>query len=117
MKIRDWFILDLNSRGLWPDQSEAVMAKAENDSLLMVMKGRWNDDTSDYPSQLLRTVGVSIDDITVAWIDANCPKHWARPMFLLSGTMDGDMARAAAYMSGDPEGKGNNETKDSDNSY
>lgn len=82
MTIKEKMTEMLESNGLWPDESRAVLELAINNQLVNSMAERWNDDISGYPKQLLSVVWDSIKKIAIEWIDQNKPAHFARPMLI-----------------------------------
>jgi len=79
--IRKYLEAKLFSNGLWEDQASAVVTAYENSSGGQAMKGRMDDDISGYPSSMMIFLWIMVEAKAVEWIDANCPKHWARSMF------------------------------------
>lgn len=78
MTIREKLETELVNHGLWPKEAEAVMNELETDEALKPMQGRWSEDTTGYPPQLLAIVLMSAKQKAVEWIDRNKPKHFAR---------------------------------------
>ena len=68
--------------GLWPHGATAVLMAMKNDKANESMSDGWCDDATGYPPQLFAVLFLSASLHAIAWIDANKPKHWARPMFL-----------------------------------
>ena len=79
MTIEDTIKNKLIENGLFPDQANAVVYNLKK--LDICMDGRWSEDASGYPVQLLAVLWMSAKDEAVKWIDENKPRHWARPMF------------------------------------
>lgn len=72
----------LEKNGMFPNQSNAVLAKVQASEAGQTMKGRWNDDVSGYPDIMQGLVLLSANDCAVEYIDAEIPKAWFRPMFV-----------------------------------
>lgn len=66
--------------GLWPAEAEKVVA-AQKETLDDDMKRRWNDQIKGYPIQLLAVLFLGTKREALKYIDAEKPKHFARPMF------------------------------------
>ena len=109
MKLKDWCVFDLKSRGLWEQQATAVVQEAKDFPTLLSVD--WEKDTDDYTAEEMDLIKINLDFLAVTWIDKNMPKHWARLMFAKSGTSDGDLLQAMAFITGNFK----NETKDFDN--
>lgn len=81
MTIRDLLYGRLLGSGLFDSQAEAVlqMVYDEGDKEL---KTRWHDNYEDYNPIVIDVLWVSVCRNTLKFIDANCPKHWARNFFV-----------------------------------
>ncbi|MDB5260376.1 MAG: hypothetical protein JWN37_607 [Candidatus Nomurabacteria bacterium] len=82
MKIKDKMAKALFDRGLFEEQAEAVLKQYVESDLGKEMANRMEDDESDYPPTMMTIVGMGVKQTALEWIDANCPKHWARPLFM-----------------------------------
>lgn len=78
--IRTWLIRYLTESGLWPDEAQAVVSSIEQDTT-QTIREIMNKDASGYPSQVWAACILVVDSVAVKWIDANKPRHFARPMF------------------------------------
>lgn len=80
MTIREKMSRMLVDRGMWPRDAETIIDQyvAENNG---VDNRVMSEDETSYPLQMLDVIFMGLKMTTVAWIDANCPKHWARPLF------------------------------------
>ena len=76
MTIRQFLEEQLVANGLWPNEATEVMdlVVAGNEP----MQGRWNEDKTAYPSQLLTVLFLSAKAVAIKWIDENKPQHFAR---------------------------------------
>lgn len=86
MTIKKRILQHLESNGLFDDQAQEVFAALEKSQGAVmqggpVSGGRWNDEETGYPPQLMAVLIVAADMEAVNWIDANLPKHWARGIF------------------------------------
>lgn len=81
MTIEQCLTQYLDDRGLWPNETKAVMAEFRASDPAKPMTGRWNDQVDEYPSDLRAILAVSLNHTAVEWIDKHAPKHWARVMF------------------------------------
>lgn len=82
MTIRQLFEKRLYECGMFDKDIAAVMesviAAKENEAV----QGRWDENPSGYPPQLLAALWFSVRKHTLAWIDANCPQAFYRAMFV-----------------------------------
>lgn len=81
MKFREKAVKTLYSQGLFEDQAKEIVEKYINSPAGELMKDRMDDDESGYPAQFFSVIWIGVKVVAVDWIDENCPKHWARPMF------------------------------------
>jgi hypothetical protein len=82
MKIKDRMIKELFARGLFKNQAEAVLKQYVESDLGEAMRDRMDDDESDYPDCVTSIVWLGVKLSAMEWIDATCPEHWARPLFM-----------------------------------
>lgn len=82
MSIEEYLRKKLDEHAMFKDQIDGIMAlvKADKESMAS-MTDRWNDDISGYDEMLLKMWWLTTCRYAVQWIDANKPKHWARPVF------------------------------------
>lgn len=71
----------LEDNGLWPEEAKKVIDRYQADPIGKPMEGRWNDEVEGYPPTVLAGVVVGLNRVAVEYIDAECPKHFARSMF------------------------------------
>ena len=64
----------LIERGMFEQQATEVMQRVKTDKASEAMKGRWNDDVSGYPEQLLHVAWYDVKQHALAWIDENAPQ-------------------------------------------
>lgn len=79
MSIKDYLTKELTKRGLWPEEAASVVEKVEQGNDAMV--GRWNDDTNEYPKELLAVLAIDAYDTARNWLTENKPRHFALTMF------------------------------------
>lgn len=81
MNFDNYFQNYLQERGFFADNAKTVMqtVKAAKENKSMV--GRWGDDMSGYPHQIVIGLSLSVRDYALIWIDENCPEAWYRPVF------------------------------------
>jgi hypothetical protein len=79
--FEQWARKELVANGMFESQADAVLSavKADSDNKAM---DRWTDDIEGYPSSMLAVVWLMVSTTALAWIDANMPRAWYRPMFL-----------------------------------
>jgi hypothetical protein len=68
-------------RGMFPDQAAAVISAVISDPGSAAMADRWNEDIAGYPVQMMAVIALNINRHALAWIDANLPHAFFRPMF------------------------------------
>jgi hypothetical protein len=78
MTIREKLVAQLVDHGLWPQEALDVIKIYEDSDAGVSMKGRWDEDISEYPVALLSTLFLILKGEAVKWIDANKPMHFAR---------------------------------------
>lgn len=84
MTIREFLTQHLTDNGLFDDEAAAVIelaARPQEQGGLPTMHHRLNDSLDGYPASFSAVLIMSIPRYALQWIDANKPKHWARPMF------------------------------------
>lgn len=81
MTIAETLKKRLEDNGLFPDQALGVLEAAKADPANASVAERWDHDTAGYPPPLLEVLWMSVRLSAAHWIDANCPQHWARPLF------------------------------------
>lgn len=67
----------LVGNGLFEREADAVMEALIAGSSPAI---RWQDDVSGYPPSVIAVLWISARRKAVEYIDANCPRHWARPL-------------------------------------
>ena len=81
MTFSEWSEKYLTDNGLWPAEAKAVDQGTKDSKAAEAMATRWNDDISGYPPTIIAVLQTNLDRQAVEYIDANCPQHFARPMF------------------------------------
>lgn len=71
----------LQEYGMWPDQAMEVLEMVKADEANKAMIGRWSDSVEGYPASLIAVLWLSVKDVALQYIDANCPTAWFRTMF------------------------------------
>lgn len=84
MTIRARFEEKLCRCGMFPDQAGVVLILTERE--LPDMTGRWDEDESGYPPELMAALWMGVEQQALVWIDANLPQAWYRPMFVAETT-------------------------------
>ena len=67
----------LRSHGLWPMEAVTIMDRVETRPDMASMSGRWQDDTAEYPVELMAALMLGVKDEAVKWLKANHPEHFA----------------------------------------
>lgn len=76
------FILDyLEQNGLFPEHAKAVLDTTKDNQHFAALNEVLGNSTDGYPIAMLAAAQVAANAAAVAWIDANMPRHFARPMF------------------------------------
>lgn len=83
MTVREWMNTYLEDRGLFPEESAAIMKAVMEDPDLSPMKGRWEDDVRSYQLHMIQAISWTVCDHALQWIDAVNPQHYARGLFVL----------------------------------
>jgi hypothetical protein len=81
MTIRELLVSELKSNGMFPDQAEAVMTRIIEQNDIPYLISRLDDDSSGYQPALLSGLWYTVKRHALAWINANCPEAWYKPMF------------------------------------
>lgn len=71
----------LFERGMFKDQAAQVVDAVKADPANEAMAGRWSEEVDAYPDVILKLAWMSTLVHALAWIDANVPAAWYRPMF------------------------------------
>lgn len=93
MTLTEKMTEQLTQHGIWPQQAVAVIEIAKAAKENEAMASRWNDDIGDYPEIMIRVMWLSVKRHALAYIDAECPQAWFRPMFC--DDPDAELARLA----------------------
>ncbi len=72
----------LMARGMWPMDADTVMALAKQDEALTDAGVKWDDVAEGYPPQFYNVLWYSVRELALAFIDANTPKAFYRPLFV-----------------------------------
>jgi hypothetical protein len=75
----------LIDRGMFPEQAAEVIAAVKADKANEEISIRFSDDEEGYPLQLMAAMWETTRQHALEWIDANLPRAWFRPLFLLDG--------------------------------
>lgn len=76
--IKTWLLEDMESRGLFPQESEEVFAAHIRDHH---MNASWEMDHELFSYQVKLTLRIAANHEVIVWMDANKPSHWAREHF------------------------------------
>ena len=79
MTIGDTLKKMMTENGLWPQDADVIISRlvAQEDALSEVL----GEDAQGYPPQVLAAVWETTRHEVLTWMDAEKPKHFARPMF------------------------------------
>lgn len=81
MTIENYMRGYLDDRAMFPADIEKIVQAVKSNPANEPMKDRWNHEVSDYPVVLLKVLMIAVDAEAIAFIDKNCPMHFARPLF------------------------------------
>lgn len=81
MTIREVLVKQLKDNGMFDNQANEVIDGYAAGPFGESMRGRWDEDTTGYPEQLLGVLWLGVRAEALAWIDENCPAAWFKPMF------------------------------------
>lgn len=92
MTWRTWMEKYLTDRGLWPKEAMLVAEIAASSNEVIggsidpdsneIVGGIFDRSQEGYPPAMSAIIAISLDREALEYIDANKPKHFARPMFL-----------------------------------
>jgi hypothetical protein len=82
LTLKEWAMKELTERGLSDSQAEAVIEQYAKGDAGKEMERRWDDCTDGYEEQTLHVLCACLTGEALYWIEDNCPKHWAKPMFM-----------------------------------
>jgi len=82
MKTRDWIAEQLASKGLWPKEAEKVIETMINGGNCPELVAIFGKDIGDYDEKFKVGAMLTAKAETLAWLDENEPKHFARPEFM-----------------------------------
>lgn len=76
MTLSDLMVKNLESYGLWPDEAAEIVAAESKQADLADIT--WDRDANEYPLPLQTVLLMRLMRVSVEWIDANKPAHFAR---------------------------------------
>ena len=83
MTIAGYLKSRLVNSGLFEDMADRVIEAVKADPVNESMEDRWDDEAEGYPEGIHALMALSACQHTLKIIDAECPKHWARPIFAM----------------------------------
>ncbi|MEE8262719.1 MAG: hypothetical protein V3R83_09680 [Gammaproteobacteria bacterium] len=81
MTIRSWLVNRGVENGLWENEAQAVVNQIADDETLKALGDVLEKSADGYPKQFFAVAWMTFESEAIKWIDANKPKHFARPMF------------------------------------
>lgn len=81
MTFNDYTLNYMTKKGMFDHEAEQVLAILK-DELIKDGFDRWNDHVEGHPIGFMAALRLYINTAALAWIDANKPLAWYRPMFL-----------------------------------
>lgn len=78
MTIRQHLKQKLVDHMLWDDEAAQIVSALEADERSAPMRGRWDEDTTHYPSPLLDMLWTVAIGAAERWLVKNAPNHVAR---------------------------------------
>ena len=72
----------LQENGLFEKEATAILDAYTKGPLGGPMSERMDDGVEGYAAPILSVTWLGVKKTAVEWIDANCPQHWARGMFV-----------------------------------
>ena len=82
MTIREKLRRFMTDRGLWSHEADEILSKIESDESNKELTQVFNDVAEGYPKEFMAVAILVVSHDVVEWIDANCPKHFARMNFV-----------------------------------
>lgn len=81
MTFTELFTGKLEENGMFPIDAQRVIARLQGQAEdPKDMCGRWSDDTSGYPTQVLAVLWMTVKREALKYIDETCPKAWYRSL-------------------------------------
>lgn len=87
MTLQETIEARLVDHGLWPDEAHTVIEALKADEVAEPMAGRWHEDTTAYPPQMLPVLWIIARRKAAEWLAANKPKHFARALLEAGATV------------------------------
>lgn len=82
MTLEQAMVKNMTDRIMTPSQAAAVMELARKAKMLEAVSAKWDDTSDAYPPQFMDILWYSVRELALAYIDANCPKAFYRPLFV-----------------------------------
>ncbi len=79
--IRQKMMSMLDERGMFEADAKKIIECYLASEAGKPMAGRMDESTAAYPSAVLAVTWMGVNAEALTFIDANCPQHWARPLF------------------------------------
>lgn len=92
MTFKETAIQSMFERGMFREDAEQAFEILKADPANKAMTTRWNEDVSNYPAVLVNILSLSLNRAALAWIDANCPQAWYRPLFVAGKQIEAQQA-------------------------
>ncbi len=77
MSIREKMKEQLEESGLWPNEADAVMTRAEAAPMLACMKDHWTRDAATYLPSLFVVTWISVKAVAIDYLKETAPQHFA----------------------------------------
>lgn len=79
--VHEELVRRLIESGLWPEEAEEIFDLMLGAKFPGMNEVKFNGPFRAYPNQLYAVILLYLHEFAVKWIDANKPRHFARPMF------------------------------------
>lgn len=81
MTFRQWATKFCSDRGMFDDDAKAVVDLLIADPTSEPMQGRWDEDVSGYPPQMIAVTAVALKSVALKYIEEKTPMAWYKAMF------------------------------------
>ncbi len=71
----------LINNGLFDFQADEILSAVKSDPVNETMLGRWGDEATGHPVELMAVVWYNTKRHALAWTEKNFPMAWYRPLF------------------------------------
>ncbi len=81
MTFRQWATQYCSDRGMFDDDANAVVELLIVDPKSNSMQGRWDQDMTGYPPQMLIVTVIALKSVAMKYIEEKIPMAWYKDAF------------------------------------